>query len=332
MSNRNGYRWIEPPQVSAHVRAGNPLEMKMNQRIRKHVPDQPFEVGLLGVPLSRSSISASAASEFPQALRLAWKYFATYNIDLDVDLNDLAIVDLGDIRMHGTDVLQSHQNIEWGIEEVLSHNPPFLPIMVGGDHSVTCPLVQGIQKHYGIGSIGIIQFDTHFDLRDPQTWGSANGTPIRGLIESGTVMGEHIVNIGLHGYYNTFSLKQYADEHKVNYITLREVRKKGIEQVISEAIHYLLHKVERIYITVDIDVLDMAFAPGVPASTPGGLYSWELFEALYLLGKEKQVCAMDIVELDPNRDHQQLITVKTGAHLILNFLCGYKSRGQAEKS
>ena len=330
MSNGHVYRWIESPQVSAYARAGNPLEMKMNQRIRKHVFDQPFEVGLLGIPLSRSSISASAASEFPQALRLAWKYFATYNIDLDVDLNDLAIVDLGDIRMHMTDVFQCHQNIEAGIQEVLSVNPPFLPILIGGDHSVTCPLVQGIQKHFGNGSIGIIQFDTHFDLRDPGIWGAANGTPIRGLIESGAVKGEHVVNIGLHGYYNTYSLKQFADEHKVKYVTLREVRKKGIEQVVLEAIGYPTKQVERIYITVDMDVLDMAFAPGVPASTPGGLYSWELFEALYLLGKQERVCAMDIVELDPNRDHQQLITVKTGAHLILNFLCGYKGRGKKE--
>ena len=257
----NPYHWIDPPQVSGYVRAGNPLEMKMNQRIRKHVPGQPFEVGLLGVPLSRSSITASAASEFPNALRLAWRYFATYNLDLDVDLNDLAIVDLGDIRMHGTDVSQCHAHVEQGIQEVLTIST-FLPILIGGDHSVTCPLLKGLRNHLGGKRIGIVQFDTHFDLRDLKTGGAANGTPIRGLIESATVKGEDIVNIGPHGYYNTYSLKQYADQHKVHFITLREVRKKGIEQVISQSVEYLLKRVDYIYVTVDMDVLDMAFAPG----------------------------------------------------------------------
>lgn len=322
----SGYRWIDPPQVSGRVKVGHPAEMKMNQRISEHVIGQPFEVGILGVPLSRSSISVSGASEFPNALRLAWKYFTTYNIDYDVDLNRLDIVDLGDVKMHGTDIPQCHHNIEQAIQEVLSRNLSFLPILVGGDHSVTCPLVKGLQNYFRSKKMGIIQFDTHFDLRDLQTNGAVNGTPIRGLIESGTIKGEHVINIGLHGYYNTYSLKEYADKQQVKTVTLREVRGKGIHRVIAEAVQYLSERVDLIYVTVDMDVLDMAFAPGVPASTPGGLYSWELFEALYVLGQQEKVCAMDLVELDPHRDPPSLITVKTGAHAILNFLCGYSNR------
>lgn len=316
---------IPPPFINGEV-PGHADEMKMNQLIKKHEGGESFDVGLLGVPLSRSSISVSGACETPQAIRLAWKYFSTYNIDWDIDLKSLRIVDIGDVKMHWTDIPLCHQHIQQGIAEVLAKNPPFLPLIVGGDHSVTCPLVKGIKEAHQGKTIGILQFDTHFDLRDLSVGGPANGTPIRGLMESATVKGQHIVNIGLHGYYNSLALKRYADQQKVRYYTVREVRRRGMTKVVQEAYRYLRDQVDFIYLTVDMDVLDMAFAPGVPASTPGGLSACELFEAVYWLGKQQKVGAMDLVELDPTRDLANGITVKTGAHVILNFLCGYTRR------
>ncbi|MCF6093776.1 agmatinase family protein [Microaerobacter geothermalis] len=326
------YQFIDPPQVIYRGKPGSLDEMKMDQLIQEHKPGNPFDVGLIGVPLSRSSISPSAASENPNTIRGIWRSFSTYNIDYDINLNRLKIADIGDIRMHITDILRCHQNIENGVVEILEANPSFLPVFIGGDHSITCPIVKGLKKFYGVqgmgrdGKIGILQFDTHFDLRDLKDGGPSNGTPIRGLIESGVIEGQHVVNIGLHGYFNTHSLKKYADENGVKYYTIREVRKQGIEQIISEAIQYLKEKVDFIYVTVDIDVLDIAFAPAAPASTPGGLTTWELFEAVYLAGKEEKVIGMDVVCLDPHRDLRNLATVKTGAHVILNSLCGYLSR------
>ncbi|WP_134704654.1 formimidoylglutamase [Ammoniphilus sp. YIM 78166] len=322
----SSYQWIVPPPILHGEELGQADEMKMNQLIRRQEGSQSFDVGLLGAPLSRSSISVSGACEAPQAIRLAWKYFSTYNIDWDIDLKSLRIVDIGDVKMHWTDIPLCHQHIQQGIVEALKHNPPFLPIIVGGDHSITCPLVQGIKEVHQGKTIGILQFDTHFDLRDLSTGGAANGTPIRGLIESGTVKGQHVVNIGLHGYYNSVSLKRYAEQHKVRYYTVREVRRRGITKVVQEAFRSLRDQVDFIYLTVDMDVLDMAFAPGVPASTPGGLSTCELFEAVYWLGKQQKVGAMDLVELDPTKDLANGITVKTGVHLILNFLCGYTQR------
>lgn len=320
------YDYIDPPALIYRGKTGDRLDLKMHQLITEHIPGQSYQVGLLGVPLSRSSISASAASENPNAIRSIWKSFAAYNIDYEVDLSDLRIADMGDVKMHVTDIQKCHLNIENGILEMMIKNGPILPISIGGDHSITCPLVKGLQRYQPGKKIGIIQFDTHFDLRNLHDGGPSNGTPMRGLIESGTVEPQHIVNIGLHGFFNSLALKQYADEQKVKYYTLRTVRKLGLEKVLSEALQYLDDKVDLIYLTVDIDVLDVAFAPAAPASTPGGMHSWELLEAVYLLGRQHKVAAMDIVCLDPHRDHRDLITVKTGAHIILNFLCGYKHR------
>jgi formiminoglutamase len=320
------YQYLQAPEFIYRGKTPDRSEMKMHQLIQQYSPGQSAAIGLIGIPLSRSSISASAASENPNAIRNIWKLFSTYNIDFDIDLSDLDIADMGDIKMHVTDIPQCHRNIELGIVEVLQANPETFPISIGGDHSITCPIVKGLKRSHDNSTIGIIQFDTHFDLRSLEDGGSSNGTPMRGLIESGTIQGEHIVNIGLHGYFNAYALKQYADEAKVKYYTVREVRRLGIEQVVQEAIDYLSSRVDKIYLTVDIDVLDIAFAPAAPASTPGGLSSWELLEAVYQIGQEKKVCGMDLVCLDPHRDPRQLITVKTGAHVILNFLCGFSQR------
>ncbi|MDP4170235.1 MAG: arginase family protein, partial [Bacillota bacterium] len=153
-----------------------------------------------------------------------------------------------------------------------------------------------------------------------------NGTPIRNLIERGTVLGENVYNIGLHGFFNGQSLIKYAKDHGVNYITLKEARKKGISETVQSALKELEEKVDIIYVTIDMDVLDIAYAPGVPASTPGGMSTDELAEAVYLAGKSAKVGAMDIVCLDPTKDLSAQPTVKAGLYTFLSFLTGLLER------
>src|SRR5690606_34078715 len=99
--------------------------------------------------------------------------------------------------------------------------------------------------------------------------GPANGTPIRQLVDRSIVRGEDIINIGLHGYFNTRPLVTYAKEHSIQMVTLKEARKSGFVQTVKDALNKLSDKVDRVYVTVDMDVLDISVAPGVPASTPG---------------------------------------------------------------
>lgn len=108
-----------------------------------------MDVGVIGVPLSRSSISASGASETPWAVRQSWKSFSTYDVDHDADLTRLNVRDLGDVRMHVTDIPLCHHYIEKGMEEVYEKTQKqdfFLPVIIGGDHSITCPSVKAWKK------------------------------------------------------------------------------------------------------------------------------------------------------------------------------------------
>lgn len=287
------------------------------------------EVVILGVPLSRSSISASGASEFPEAFRRSWRSFATYNLDDDVDLAEMTVLDAGDVPMHVTDISKCHNNIIQASELLHSHFLDSKVCAIGGDHSITAMMVKGMHQAKPSERIGILQFDTHFDLRDMSDNGPSNGTPMRNLIESGVVDGSNMYNIGLHGFFNTKDLKQYADEKGVNYFTLREARKKGIEETVQQCLEELSLKVDTIYLTVDMDVLDIAYAPGVPASTPGGMTTEELLEGVLAAGLHPKVKAMDIVCLDPLKDTLVQPTVKLGTHVFLTFLTGVMLRQSA---
>ena len=209
MLNPPSFRWNRPdplpaePKVHEWIETLDPADSAPNWR--------DIDVTLLGVPLSRSSISASAASETPDALRRAWKYFATYNLDEGVDLSPLRVVDLGDVRQHVTDIAACHRNILEAMAAMREHHPHTLPLVMGGDHSITAMLVKGWKRTHPEERIGILQLDTHFDLRSLEDHGPTNGTPIRNLIESGTIRGEDVCNIGLHGFFNAKSLKEYAD-------------------------------------------------------------------------------------------------------------------------
>ncbi|WP_394172074.1 agmatinase family protein [Guptibacillus hwajinpoensis] len=283
-----------------------------------------FDVVHLGVPLSRSSISASAASEAPNALRNAWKYFSTYQIETNIDLADMQIVDLGDVKQSITDIAQSHRSISEAMYEMRTNHPKALPVCVGGDHSITARLIEGWKRAHPKKTIGILQFDTHFDLR-PLDQGPSNGTPMRFLIEEGIVDGKHIHTLGLHGFFNSRSLKEYADSAGVTYRTMNEMRRNGISRTVKESLEVLSQNVDAIYITVDMDVLDTAYAPGAPASTPGGMRTDELFEAVFLAGQAPKTSAMDLVCLDPRLDVREA-TVKAGVHVMLCFLTGYWDR------
>ncbi|MED4908191.1 agmatinase family protein [Brevibacillus centrosporus] len=327
------YPLLKPPSF-AWDRSAAPAEPKVNEWIQTldvaragEFDWSNVDVALLGVPLSRSSISASAASENPDAMRRAWKYFTTYNLDHEVDLSELHVVDVGDVRQHVTDIAKCHSHIREAMKAMRTHHPHVLSMMMGGDHSITAMLIKGYKDAHPKERVGILQLDTHFDLRDLADNGPSNGTPIRNLIESGTVAGEDVHNIGLHGFFNARSLKAYADEVGVHYTTLRQARAKGVAETVRDALAKLGERVDTIYLTVDMDVLDISYGPGVPASTPGGMRSDELFEAVHAAGLCKKVKAMDLVCLDPFKDRGEA-TVKTAVHVMLSFLTGYKQREQ----
>lgn len=314
--------WLQIPEWTWNT----PVEMQptyVHQWVQQlnNIKSKPDMI-VYGAPISRSSISVSGASLYPSEFRRAWKGYATYNLDDDVDLIHYKVADAGDVEMHTTDILLSHRRIQDTTTYLAKHYPSTTTCMIGGDHSTTACAVRGIKGAFQDETIGILQLDTHLDVRDPKELGPANGTPIRQLIDGQFVNGENVINIGLHGYYNAKPLIDYAKEHAIQMVTLKNARKKGLIQTIQGALEQLSAKVDRIYVTVDMDVLDISVAPGVPASTPGGMTSIELFDSLLEIGKHSKVKHIDFVCLDPSKDSAVAQTVKTGVYAWLQFVTG----------
>lgn len=317
--------WLRPLEWSWHVHDGKAEFVHQWVRPLTDFSMNP-DVIVYGAPLSRSSISVSGASLYPEAFRRMWKKFATYHLEEDVDLTKLQIGDGGDIVVHTTDISLSHQRIEDGTAYLAATYPFSLLTLIGGDHSVTACAIRGIKRIKPLSKIGILQLDTHLDVRDPKELGPANGTPIRQLIDGEIVEGKHVVNIGLHGFFNSKSLIDYAKEKEIHMVTLKKLREKGIQHILNEALSYLKKEVDTIYVTVDLDVLDISEAPGVPASTPGGMRVDELLSILLRLGKEDKVKYIDFVCLDPTKDSSVEQTVKIGVYAWLQFLTGFLLR------
>jgi len=320
---------LQPPEIVRRSNWRDRYETKIAQWLTPWDGEDAVEIGFIGVPLSKTSISVSAASMTPNALRELFTAATTYSIDYDVDLQQLHARDLGDIQMHVTDLLRCHANIEQGLRNVYEALPSMLPIIAGGDHSITCPSVKAFRHKLGGGKVGIVQLDSHMDVRNLEDGGPSNGTPIRGLIESGTVEGRHIAQIGLHSFSNSKPYRDYAVSQGITQFTARQVAREGIDTLVDRAIEIAGNGTDAIYVTVDMDVLDQAYAPGVPAMVPAGMTSWQLLDAAHRLGRHPKVQAFDIVCVDPAQDPRRA-TVRTALHVMLTFLTGYAMRSHSD--
>ncbi|UOY93555.1 formimidoylglutamase [Ectobacillus sp. JY-23] len=272
---------------------------------------------LIGVPLAKTSISHSGAHLSPDVIRSMLDVYSTYHMDSEQDMKKTVLHDCGNVEMHVTDLHQCHKRIEQTMHALMVAHPNMLPIILGGDHSISFPSISGFAKHKG--KVGVIQFDAHHDVRNLEDGGPSNGTPFRNLIEGGHIRGEHLVQIGIRNFSNAKSYHTYVKQHHVHVYEMKKVEKMGIVAILTESINKLRSQVDSIYVSVDMDVLDQAFAPGCPAIGPGGMSSGDLLEAVELLAKESLVEAMDIVEIDPTLDFRDM-TSRLAAHLIMTFI------------
>jgi formiminoglutamase len=316
--------FLQRPSFVFTPAKGDPYVTRLSEWITEWDGIEQFDIALLGAPLSKSSISFSGAHMHPTVFRQLFSSFTTYNFEDDLELSSLRVRDLGDISMHITDIPQCHQNIEGTFQELTKRLPTVIPCMVGGDHSITYPALSGI-KSVRNQRIGLIQFDAHLDVRDTEYGGRSNGTPIRSLIENQVVKGEDLVTIGLRSFANSKEYRTYAEQKGITLYTAKQVHDKGIKQVLDEAVNHLKNKVDAVYVTFDIDVVDQAEVPGVPAIGPGGLSARDLFFCAETLGRWEKTIAMDMVCVDPNQDTRDR-TSRISLHVFLYFLTGILKR------
>jgi formiminoglutamase len=275
------------------------------------------DIAILGAPLSKPSISHSGASFAPDAIRRCLNSFTTYNIEEKTDISSQKIIDFGDIAMHPTSIDECHQRIYQTTKDITEAEAAPFTIILGGDHSITTSTVKAIKETKG--RVGIIQLDAHHDLRNTEDGGPTNGTPFRRLIEEGHLKGENLIQIGIRNYANAKAYHDYAIESGVTVYTMKDVRQREITELIQTSLTQLEDNVDTIYLSVDMDVLDQAYAPGCPAIGPGGMDPDTLIQAVQQAIRHPKVQTMDIVEIDPTLDIRDM-TSRIASLIVINSL------------
>jgi agmatinase len=255
------------------------------------------DVAVLGAPFDGGTTFRAGSRYGPGGIREASLLLRPYNDALDVSpFAERQIVDAGDAPASPVDIIAAHQAIEDAAGAL--HRSGARVLGLGGDHSVSLPLLRAAAATHG--QLSLLQLDAHTDTWDAY-FGSklTHGTMFRRAVEEGVINGRGSVQIGLRG--SMYSPDDYADNAELGFTTLfaRDFDRSGVAGAVALALSTLRPPV---YITVDIDCLDPAFAPGTGTPEAGGLTSRELLAVLRGLAGAVDLAAADVVEVSPPYD------------------------------
>jgi agmatinase len=264
------------------------------------------DVAIVGAPFDDAVTHRPGARFGPRAIREA-QYTAgsIHSLQLGVEPYEvLTIVDAGDAPVVPSWIERGHAVIFRKVREVAGSGA--IPIVLGGDHSITWPSATAVAEIRAPGSIGVVHFDAHADTAE-SGWGvlASHGTPMRRLIESGAVAGRNFVQVGLRGYWPDTETFAWMKEQGLRWHFMREIEERGAEAVIDDAIAEALDGADAIYLSIDIDVVDPGMAPGTGTPEPGGLLPRELLRAIRRIVGAVDLAGMDIVEVSPPFDHAE---------------------------
>jgi formiminoglutamase len=276
-------------------------------------------MAVLGAPLSVSSISTSGAHETPRAVRAALRRFSTWFAPAGVDLADVVVTDLGDLAIAAL----ANEDAQAAIARALAEMSPrpALLVLLGGDNAITRPGLRGYAAD--LSRAGLLTLDAHHDVRGFHA-GPSNGTPVRGLIDDG-LPGSNVVQIGIGAFTNSGAHRRYAEEAGITVIGVDDARTEGVGSCVTRHLDALAQRCDMIWVDLDVDVLDSAFAPGCPGARPGGLTPAELHAAALAAGRHGSVTAIDIVEVDATADPTG-VTVDNAALCLLHAAAGFALR------
>jgi arginase family enzyme len=273
---------------------GAPHISAKSDDIRTHGARAAF----LGIPYEGANVYRYGQSGGPRAVREATGQFFSYHYDYDVDLFDVySLVDCGDVSVVPADVPGSHDAMRHATLELLRGGA--LPLIQGGDHSIPLGTMKALSE-FTDGAIGLIQFDCHLDSSDVAHGSRLTGAShLRRTSELPNVNPRNIVHIGSRGLWNLPNQVEYCRSAGIHVYRMRDVRKRGIEQVVREALELAGDGTNAIALDVDLDALDCPHAPGVCSPEPGGLHSTQLLEGIDIIGESGRISLLEVVELAP---------------------------------
>lgn len=224
--------------------------------------------------------------------------------------SDFSLKDFGDIKCEDEDLESTQDSLAEKVSKVLMKNGK--SIVLGGGHEVTFAHYSGIKKAFPNHKIGIVNFDAHFDNREPENRLATSGTGFWQIAQEGEL---HSLHIGIQKNSNTRKLFEIADNFGMKYILADEIYSENLPNILF-TVNSFLNDVDVAYVTICMDVFNASIAPGVSASAYNGIFADRNFMQIYrhILSSEK-IKALDVAEVNPIFDIQER-TARLASSLI----------------
>lgn len=307
------YRLPHPEPIDAlqHTRSGGIATFMRLPHINE--PEE-LDIALVGIPFDGGTTYRPGTRFGPRHVRDQSVLIRPWNPVLKINpFAKFRVADFGDLSVNPLSIQDTFRRIEDQMQPVLDAGTRCA--VVGGDHSISLPLLRATAKKYG--PVAVIQFDAHNDLWD-EYFGCklSHGTPFRRAIEEGLIREHSFLQVGLRGQVYGKEDFEFAHKRKVAMITAEEFHAHGIK-VFRE--HLQAFHAKPVYVTLDIDCVDPAFAPGTGTPQIGGFTSAQIVELVRALRGLKLV-GCDLVEVSPPYDNGA-ITSLLAANLLYELLC-----------
>lgn len=275
---------------------------------------EELDIAIIGIPFDGGTTYRPGPRFGPRNIRVQSAMIRPWNPVLKVNpFTKWRIADFGDLSINPLSIEDTYDRITKQLGDVLRAKAR--TVCVGGDHSILLPILRAIHKQFG--PVGFIQLDAHGD-----TWGGyfgsphSHGTPVKHAVEEGLILEDCALQVGLRGQVYSEGDFDFARKHNIQIITSEVFHQSGTEVVKRH-----LRRFEKcpVYVTLDIDVVDPAFAPGTGTPQVGGLSSAQILDLVRSL-KGLNIIGSDLVEVSPPYDNGE-ITSLLAANLLFELLC-----------
>ncbi|TQS28341.1 agmatinase [Microbispora sp. KK1-11] len=272
------------------------------------------DVAVVGVPFD-SGVSYRPGARFgPSAVREASRLLRPYHPGLDVSpFAEIQVADAGDIACNPFDIREAVETVEEAASGLMEGGTRL--VTIGGDHTIALPLLRAAARRHG--PVALLHFDAHLDTWDTYFGAEyTHGTPFRRAVEEGILDTEAVCHVGTRG--PLYGKKDLDDDRRLGFgiVTSADVMRRGVDEV-ADALRQRIGG-RPLYLSIDIDVLDPAHAPGTGTPEAGGLTSRELLEILRgLVGAD--LVGADVVEVAPAYDHAEITSV-AASHVAYDLI------------
>ena len=273
-----------------------------------------LDFAIAGAPFDTASSFRSGSRFGPNAIRNISAMMKPNNVILQVNImENLKGGDIGDFNVTPGYIHPTYDAIEAGVAGILEENA--VPIVLGGDHSITLAELRAVAKKYG--PVALVHFDSHSDLCD-EVFGQKynHGTPFRRAIEEGLIDPAHSIQIGMRGALYCPNEHKMAADLGMLLIPAHKVREMGFEALIRTAMERVGDK--PVFLTFDIDFVDPAYAPGTGTPEVAGFTSYESLSLVRAI-KDMNFVGFDIVEVLPAYDSGE-VTAYLAANIVFEYL------------